>query len=87
MLRGRRHYVAHLSKTPTGVFGAAHQTAEVVRAQILPLVEDFQIAGVKTGMLPTAEIIEEVARLLRETSLAGASGRSCGALDLRLRPD
>jgi hydroxymethylpyrimidine kinase/phosphomethylpyrimidine kinase len=53
----------------TGVFGAAHQTIEAVRSQIMAVVEDFSIAGVKTGMLPTREIIEEVARLFRETSL------------------
>jgi hydroxymethylpyrimidine kinase/phosphomethylpyrimidine kinase len=53
----------------TGVFGASHQTAETVRAQVLPVVEDFRIAGAKTGMLPTREIIEEVARLFRETKL------------------
>lgn len=53
----------------TGVFGAAHQTAEAVRAQVLPVVEDFRVAGAKTGMLPTREVIEEVARLFRETSL------------------
>jgi hydroxymethylpyrimidine kinase/phosphomethylpyrimidine kinase len=53
----------------TGVFGASHQTAETVRAQVLPVIEDFRIAGAKTGMLPTREIIEEVARLFRETKL------------------
>jgi hydroxymethylpyrimidine/phosphomethylpyrimidine kinase len=53
----------------TGVFGAAHQTAEAVRAQVLPVVEDFRVAGLKTGMLPSREVIEEVARLLGETSL------------------
>ncbi|HZG53436.1 MAG TPA: bifunctional hydroxymethylpyrimidine kinase/phosphomethylpyrimidine kinase [Pyrinomonadaceae bacterium] len=53
----------------TGVFGAAHQTAADVRAQVLPVVEDFRVAGVKTGMLPTREVISEVARLLRETGL------------------
>lgn len=53
----------------TGVFGASHQTAEIVRAQVLPVVEDFRVAGAKTGMLPTREIIEEVARLFRETKL------------------
>jgi hydroxymethylpyrimidine/phosphomethylpyrimidine kinase len=52
-----------------GVYGAAHQTAEAVRAQVLPVVEDFNVAGAKTGMLPTREIIEEVARLFRETNL------------------
>jgi hydroxymethylpyrimidine kinase/phosphomethylpyrimidine kinase len=53
----------------TGVFGAAHQTAEAVRAQVLPVVEDFRVAGAKTGMLPTREIIVEVARLFREAEL------------------
>ncbi|HVF49932.1 MAG TPA: bifunctional hydroxymethylpyrimidine kinase/phosphomethylpyrimidine kinase [Pyrinomonadaceae bacterium] len=53
----------------TGVFGAVHQTAEAVRAQVLPVVEDFHVAGLKTGMLPTREVISEVARLLRECAL------------------
>ncbi|MGB8507985.1 MAG: bifunctional hydroxymethylpyrimidine kinase/phosphomethylpyrimidine kinase, partial [Pyrinomonadaceae bacterium] len=52
-----------------GVFGAVHQSAETVRAQVLPVVEDFRVAGAKTGMLPTREIILEVARLFRETDL------------------
>jgi len=53
----------------TGVYGAAHQTAEAVRRQVLPVVEDFRVAGAKTGMLPTREVISEVARLFRETGL------------------
>jgi hydroxymethylpyrimidine kinase/phosphomethylpyrimidine kinase len=53
----------------TGVYGAAHQTAETVRRQVLAVVEDFSVACVKTGMLPTREVIAEVARLLRETGL------------------
>ncbi|HEV2914319.1 MAG TPA: bifunctional hydroxymethylpyrimidine kinase/phosphomethylpyrimidine kinase [Pyrinomonadaceae bacterium] len=53
----------------TGVFGAVHQTAEAVRAQVLPVVEDFKVACAKTGMLPTREVIREVARLFRETAL------------------
>ncbi len=52
-----------------GVAGAAHQTAATIRAQILAVVEDFHVAGLKTGMLPTREIISEVARCLRETEL------------------
>lgn len=52
-----------------GVFGAAHQTGEALRAQVLAIVEDFAVACVKTGMLPTREVIEEVARLFRETAL------------------
>ena len=53
----------------TGVFGAVHQTPETVRAQVMPIVEDFKIACAKTGMLPAREIIFEVARLFRETAL------------------
>jgi hydroxymethylpyrimidine/phosphomethylpyrimidine kinase len=50
-------------------FGAVHQSAETLRAQILPVIEEFQIAAVKTGMLPTPELVLELARLLRETEL------------------
>lgn len=50
-------------------FGALHQTAESVRAQIEAIVADQEIAAVKTGMLPTPEIVREVARLIRELNL------------------
>lgn len=53
----------------TGVFGAAHQTAEIVRAQVMPVIQDFSVASAKTGMLPTREVIAEVARLFLETEL------------------
>lgn len=49
-------------------FGAAHQTAETVRAQLEPLLQ-HPIACAKTGMLPTREIVLEVARLFRESHL------------------
>lgn len=49
----------------TRVFGAVHQTAATVRAQVTPIVEDFTVSCAKTGMLPTREIIAEVARLFR----------------------
>lgn len=52
-----------------GVFGAAHQTAETVRNQIQPILEDYEVAAVKTGMLPTGEVIEEAARILKERKL------------------
>ena len=47
-----------------GVFGAVHQTAESVRRQVEPVLDDFTVDAVKTGMLPNREIIEEVARLV-----------------------
>ena len=53
----------------TGVSGALYQSAETVRAQVLPIVSDFTISGAKTGMLPTREVIVEVARLFKETKL------------------
>ena len=52
-----------------GVFGAVHQTAETVRAQILPILDDFEVSALKTGMLPTGEIIEEVARIVAKNRL------------------
>lgn len=52
-----------------GVFGAIHQHAESLRAQILPVAKEFRIAAVKIGMLPTRELVLEVARLVRETSV------------------
>jgi len=53
----------------TGVFGVAHQSAATVRSQIEAVVQDFPVAAAKTGMLPSAEIVSEVARLFRETRL------------------
>ncbi len=53
----------------TGVFGAAHQTAEIVRRQIEPIIADYTIAALKTGMLPTRGIIEETARIVKENNL------------------
>jgi len=52
-----------------GVYGALHQSAETVRNQVLAVVKEARVACVKTGMLPTREIIEEVARILSEEDL------------------
>src|SRR5437870_2501146 len=51
------------------VFGMTHESADSLRAQILPIVEEFRLAAIKTGMSPTAEIVLEVARLIREDNL------------------
>ena len=51
------------------VFGAEHQTAATLRAQVEPILADARVAAVKTGMLPTAEIVSEVVRLFREMDL------------------
>jgi hydroxymethylpyrimidine kinase/phosphomethylpyrimidine kinase len=53
----------------TGVFGAEHQSAASLRAQVEPIVQDLTVAAAKTGMLPTAEIVAEVARLFAEANL------------------
>src|SRR4029453_6274183 len=54
----------------TGVFGTVHSSAETIRGQVEPILSDLTISAVKTGMLPTREVIEETARLLREHELA-----------------
>jgi hydroxymethylpyrimidine kinase/phosphomethylpyrimidine kinase len=51
------------------VFGAVHQTADTVRQQVEPILHDFDVDAVKTGMLPTVEIINEVANLFHEHGL------------------
>jgi hydroxymethylpyrimidine kinase/phosphomethylpyrimidine kinase len=50
-------------------FGAIHQTPESIRAQIESIVSEHEIAAMKIGMLPTAEIVSEVARLISELNL------------------
>jgi hydroxymethylpyrimidine kinase/phosphomethylpyrimidine kinase len=40
-----------------------------LRAQVEPVVQDLNVAAAKTGMLPTAEIVAEVARLFEEGNL------------------
>ena len=51
------------------VFGAVHQSGAAVRAEVMPLVERYDFACTKTGLLPTREVILEVARLFKETDL------------------
>ncbi len=51
------------------VFGTVHQSGESVRSQVMPLIEKRLIACAKTGMLPTREVVLEVARLFRENDL------------------
>ena len=51
------------------VFGAEHQSAATLRAQVEPIVQDATVVAAKTGMLPTAEIVAEVVRLFRVENL------------------
>lgn len=53
----------------TGVFGAEHQTADSVRKQVEAVLDDYDVAAIKTGMLPTREIIETVADIIAERKL------------------
>jgi hydroxymethylpyrimidine kinase/phosphomethylpyrimidine kinase len=47
-----------------GVLAAQHQSGETIARQLKPLFEDFEIAAVKIGMLPTVEVVMEVAAIL-----------------------
>jgi hydroxymethylpyrimidine kinase/phosphomethylpyrimidine kinase len=51
------------------VCGAEHLSPETLRAQVMPIIREHSVAAAKTGMLPTREIVTEVARLFRETTL------------------
>lgn len=50
-------------------FGAVHQTAAIVRSQVESLTARHSITCAKTGMLPNAEVVREVARLFKQHSL------------------
>ena len=49
--------------------GAVHQSAATVRSQIDALLGKFQFDCAKTGMLPTREVVAEVAGIFRDSSL------------------
>lgn len=51
------------------MFGAIHESAESVRAQVLPVIQETKPDALKLGMIPTAEIVVEVARLIRDYDL------------------
>lgn len=50
-------------------FGANHQPAESVRGQVEAILGTTKIAALKIGMLPTAEVVREMAKLIREKDL------------------
>ncbi|HSS20928.1 MAG TPA: hydroxymethylpyrimidine/phosphomethylpyrimidine kinase [Pyrinomonadaceae bacterium] len=56
-------------QSPTSFFGAEHQSPDTIRRQLESLVGKSEIACAKTGMLPTREVVVEVARLFREFKL------------------
>lgn len=53
-----------------GVFGAEHVSGENLRRQIQPVLEDYEVAAVKTGMLPTVETIRVAAELLGDSGIS-----------------
>lgn len=53
----------------TGVFGVENQSAQTLRSQVEPVIRDLDVKAAKTGMLPTAEIVAEVAQLFSEEAL------------------
>lgn len=57
------------SQNTVAVYNAFPQSDEVIRAQLEPLFDDFQIAAVKIGMLPTRKIIEIVADMIEQYHL------------------
>lgn len=46
------------------IAGASHQMPASLRQQMSLLFDDFDVAAIKTGMLPTEEIVKEVATLV-----------------------
>jgi hydroxymethylpyrimidine kinase/phosphomethylpyrimidine kinase len=52
-----------------GVFGVVHQSADSVRRQVEAVLDDYEIDSLKTGMLPTREIIDVVAALIEQRGL------------------
>jgi hydroxymethylpyrimidine/phosphomethylpyrimidine kinase len=53
----------------TGVFGTQSQSAETVRQQVQPVIDDIGLSAMKTGMLPTGEVIVETARLIESNRI------------------
>lgn len=48
------------------VFGSVSQNADTMRGQLAPIFDDIRVDAVKTGMLPTADVIEVTAWILKE---------------------
>jgi hydroxymethylpyrimidine/phosphomethylpyrimidine kinase len=46
------------------VYGTLDQSVETVRRQIEPLFDDFDVTALKTGVLPSAEVIRDLAAMI-----------------------
>jgi hydroxymethylpyrimidine/phosphomethylpyrimidine kinase len=62
-----------VAETPGRVSKIEAVSAEMVRAQIEVLLENFPVAAIKTGLLFSGEIVSEVARTLRAQRAKGKS--------------
>jgi len=52
-----------------GVFGAEAQTSETIVSQVKPIFDDYIVAAVKSGMLPTRDVIEAVADIISKNNV------------------
>ena len=68
-VHGTTALTAITAQNTLGVGGVANIDAEIVRAQVMAVVEDFEVRAVKTGMLALAANVELVAELAREGHL------------------
>ncbi len=50
----------------TEVYGSESQTATAIRGQLDPIFDDLNVDAAKTGMLPTEDVIREIAAILTE---------------------
>ncbi|MEP6809061.1 MAG: bifunctional hydroxymethylpyrimidine kinase/phosphomethylpyrimidine kinase [Chthoniobacterales bacterium] len=62
-----------VAETPGKVVRIEPVSTELVAAQIELVLEKFPVAAIKTGLLYSAEITEEVARILRRVARVGRS--------------
>lgn len=60
-----------VAETPGQVVRIEALTPEIVRAQIEVLLEGFPVGAIKTGLLHSAQIVREVADVLREAANHG----------------
>ncbi|MFG3102653.1 bifunctional hydroxymethylpyrimidine kinase/phosphomethylpyrimidine kinase [Streptomyces sp. NPDC048182] len=66
-VHGMSVVTAVTAQNSLGVQGAWELPAEAVRAQYRSVVDDIGVRAVKTGMLASAELVETVAELLKDT--------------------
>jgi len=52
-----------------GVSGVVAHESDMVRGQLTPVLSELRVAAVKTGMMPTGEIVREVARTVSDYQL------------------